>query len=624
MDKKILDSCVAECDKLFSSCKDLGFKGSAALVYDLSNGESSVFDIPSFWFDSYISGPALAARLWAEFCGPGVDDKSLFELDNPVVITAGAVSGKGVPCSDITSFAYRSPQDGRLSINTVSSFFGARLIKRGYSALIITNRARRQSVLHITCDGLNLEVTERYSMMSVSETEKALGLSSDCSSVVIGPAGEKRVAYATAVSDKKACGRGGLGYVLGLKNLKAVVINAPVQEKRDTELFSELSEIVESEKIKSSMGSCGSSYFIRSANRSGWAPVNNFSLRTDPRLFFLSSDEIIRSLGSLEEIPPYDSILMLGSNCGCFDPSTVVSRCRKVLDLGFDPVSLGNILGWAREAQKRGVLLFSKNMDFSNNNDVFSIISQIIYGTGFGFHARGGLAEVSSFYEASQYAYHDEGLESGPADMRGSFYQALCQARRTWFAPYPAFFPYYKKTDTAAMFEFFETLSMGLECFGLSSYLVCCHLMNTKEVKLRYASADPCLIRNLFAPSSEAAILCSLSSVEGSADCIAVKAMKKKGIRKKILLLKAKLRRIPTGTVTEEDILNAGSRCRFLIDRINEALGHSGTNIPDYFKTDPQSNYRKESVVPFFSLLEGYGRHRTLTEAMAFRAEKKR
>ncbi len=604
MDKKRLDSCMAESDKLFSSGKDLGFKGQAALVYNLLTGESSTFAIPSLWFDSYISGPALAARLWAEFCGPGAEDKGLFEMDNPVVITAGAVSGKGVPSSELTSFAYRSPQDGRLSINSVSSFFGSRLLRRGYSALIITNRARRQSVLHINSDGLKLEVTERYSMMSISETEKALFLSSDCSSVIIGPAGEKSVVYATAVSDKHFCGRGGLGYVLGLKNLKAVVVNAPVQEKRDTERFRDLNEVVENTRKSSTID------FVRCANRYGWAPVNNFSLRTDPRLFFLSLDEMVRRLGSFEDLPPYNAILMLGSNCGCFDPLTVVDRCNKALEMGFDPVSLGNILGWAREAQKRGVVLFSKDMDFSDNGDFFSIISQIIYGTGFGFHARYGLKEVSNFYEATEYAYEDDGLETGPADLRGSYYQALSQARRSWFVPYPAFLPLLTKTETASVFEFFESLSMGLECFGLSSYLIYCHLINSGKFKIQKL-----LTKTRVAPSAEAAVLSLLSTVEGSEDCVAVKAMNLKGLKKKLILLKAKIKGTPIGPVTQEDIIKAGVRCRYLIDRINEALGHNGVNIPDYFKTDPQSNYRKESVVPFFSLLDEYNHRKALSEA---------
>ncbi|MCR5761623.1 MAG: hypothetical protein K6F82_06520 [Sphaerochaetaceae bacterium] len=620
MDKKLLDACMAECDKLFSSEKDLGFKGSSALVFDLLSGESSVFEIPSSWFNSYISGPALAARLWAHFAQQGADEKELFEQHNPVVITGGAIAGKGVPCADITCFAYRSPQDGRISINSVSSFFGARLLRRGYSALVIKNRARRQSVLHITSDGVSLETTERYSMMSVSETEKALSLSSDCSSVVIGPAGEKNIVYATAVSDRKFCGRGGLGYVLGIKNLKAIVANASVTEKKNTEAFSELCAIAENKNITTLMGSCGSSYFIRGANNAGWAPVNNFSLRTDPRLFYLSSDELTRTLGNTEEIPPYYAVLMLGSNCGCFDPKTVAERCNKVLELGFDPVSLGNILGWAMEAQKRGVILFSKDMDFSDNADVFSIISQIIYGTGFGFHARNGLEEVSRFYEATDYAYHHEGLESGPADVRGSYFQALTQARRTWFTPYPAFFPQLSKADTAAMFELFESLGMGLECFGFSSYLICCHLMNAKDMKLRSALSDSHLARNLLSAEAEAAVLCSLSSAEGSENCVAVKAMNMKGRKKKLFLLKASIKGLPTGPVTEEDIYAAGSRCRALIDSINTVLGHNSMNIPDYFKTDPKSNFRTDSVVPFFALCQEYEHKKALSEAVSFQS----
>ena len=54
-----------------------------------------------------------------------------------------------------------------------------------------------------------------------ADTQEAIG--GKGTKLVIGPAGENLVKYACAVSDDRAAGRGGVGAVMGSKNLKAVV-----------------------------------------------------------------------------------------------------------------------------------------------------------------------------------------------------------------------------------------------------------------------------------------------------------------------------------------------------------------------------------------------------------------
>ena len=62
--------------------------------------------------------------------------------------------------------------------------------------------------------------------MSCGATEAALGerLDGDFHYAVIGPAGERRVRFATISHDGRHAGRGGSGAVLGAKNIKAIAV----------------------------------------------------------------------------------------------------------------------------------------------------------------------------------------------------------------------------------------------------------------------------------------------------------------------------------------------------------------------------------------------------------------
>ncbi|MCR4676333.1 MAG: hypothetical protein K5634_03785 [Sphaerochaetaceae bacterium] len=569
MDTVFLKEQVNECDSLFSNSPDCGIRGTSALVLDLQTMESRVFDIPASWFNAYISGPSLGARLWAEFCGPGCDDKNSFESDNPVVITGGACTSQGMPFSENTYFVYLSPQNKKVTVNSVPSFLGARIQKCGYSALVLTGRLRRQTVIRIDSPEPSFEVSERFSMATTGEIEKSLNLSSSCSVLLSGPAAEKNVVFSMAVTDRSGTGRGGLGYVLGMKNLKALVVSAAVKENPDPQKYPKLCEYA-------AVFASGKTDIIRNANSLGWAPVNNYRLRTDPRLFFLSRDEITRTQGKPDFALDSQAVLMLGSNLGCYNPRTVVKRCAYALEMGLDPVSLGNILGYLKEAQERGMEILPSKADFTDNEDFKALAGQIISGTGFGQWARNGLAELAAQTGGEEFALCSEGMEFGACDVRGSFYQALSIARGHWFFPYPALYPYLCGKNCAGNFEYFESLSMGLESFGISASILSPVLQSLSEIKMRACGRKTSLLKKTIKPE---------------------------------LILQS------MGLGKESDITSAGVRLRILLDSMNASMGRSGMNIPDYFTIDPDSNYHKDSVVPFFDLCEQYSLSRRTSEA---------
>ena len=74
---------------------------------------------------------------------------------------------------------------------------------------------------------------------------------SKTSTAAIGPAGEKLIKYAAIMNDGKtfrAFGRGGIGCVMGSKNLKGIVISGShVIQPEDLERFKEVKQKVQEE-----------------------------------------------------------------------------------------------------------------------------------------------------------------------------------------------------------------------------------------------------------------------------------------------------------------------------------------------------------------------------------------
>ena len=526
-----------------------------ALVVHLNTESSETFQIPANWLRSYVSGPALASRLWAAFAGSDCDNPLAYEADNPVVITSSSLIGSDIPFSNSCTIAFRSPQTKALYFNVGSHNFGTKLAMFGYRALVLCGRLRRTSTVKIELEGVTFEVSEKLTDLPVSRVGSIAGKGA----MITGPAADHRVLYANASCDGAPLGRGGLGYVLGLKNVKILAFGGPDAsdpnaKETDNPYLEELRR-------------SGSLLSMKTAASYGWVPVENFSKRTDPRLFHLTSDEADRRWGKEpaekkkhrfmylrrtaenKSLPDYAANVMLGSNVGCFDPVVVMERYNVALEMGLDCVSLGNIMGWAYQVQKENVYPFGRPVNFTDNSQVNPIIEAIGYGTHYQMPDSGDVC-----------SYSINGLECGPFDYRGNFPEALNQALGNWFPVYFALNPKLTVRNTAFWVSFNEETVMGLESLGISPSVLIPMVVNLKGLKLKILSLFKKTVRDYFClPDFE------------------------------------------KGYVT-----NLGKRCRRIVREINSFLVDNTPTIPNHFCVDPESNCSKEAIVPIRSLLDSY------------------
>src|SRR5512143_2577891 len=189
------------------------------LIVDLSSGRLRREEISPVLLRTYLGGRGLGVRLLR-----GRHTLSPFDPSMPVVFAVGPLCGTPAPTSARLSVVSRSPLTGTVYDCSAGGRFAWRLRAAGLLAIHVEGRSARPVVLAVTSAGEELLPAGDLWAKGVGDTVRAL---SDRGSVAaIGPAGENGVLFSSIMmGEGNAVGRGGLGAVMGAKNLKAVTVD---------------------------------------------------------------------------------------------------------------------------------------------------------------------------------------------------------------------------------------------------------------------------------------------------------------------------------------------------------------------------------------------------------------
>ncbi len=199
-----------------------GFSGKLLLV-DLERESSEELEYPRETALELLGGFGANNRLFAERSTPGTDPLS---PGNPVVFGAGPLVGTLVPGASRVMATTRLPLTGSVGSCSGSMGFGANLKWAGFDHLLLVGAARRPVTLVVEDSRVEFVSAEP---LRGSGTREVTGILWDAypghSVLTVGPAGERLVHSALAMIDCSATiGRGGLGAVLGSKNVKAIAV----------------------------------------------------------------------------------------------------------------------------------------------------------------------------------------------------------------------------------------------------------------------------------------------------------------------------------------------------------------------------------------------------------------
>jgi aldehyde:ferredoxin oxidoreductase len=194
------------------------------LSVDLATGQYEEKGLDMDAAGTRLGGLGLNAWLMEKTYVPGT---APLAPDAPMILGAGPLVGTGAPGAAKIVATARFPLNGSLSESVGSMRFARNMKGAGFDHLIIRGKARRPAVLVLDHGSVSLVDAGDLWGLDIFQTTDALGKSygeAKASVIAIGPSGENEVVFSLAIIDKASTlGRGGLGAVMGSKNLKAIV-----------------------------------------------------------------------------------------------------------------------------------------------------------------------------------------------------------------------------------------------------------------------------------------------------------------------------------------------------------------------------------------------------------------
>jgi aldehyde:ferredoxin oxidoreductase len=421
------------------------------LRVDLTGGAIAVEDLNRDWARKYIGGKGLGIRY---FLSEIRKDADPLGEENVIVLMTSPLAGTPVSSSSKLTLVSKSPLTGTILDSSVGGSASARLKFAGFDGVVITGRAPRPSYLVIDDDKVELRDGAALKGTGIFTAEDALEntLGPDFSCITIGPAGENLVKFSCAGSEKyRQAGRGGLGAVLGSKNLKSIAIRGRghVAVENAGAFLEEAYRLMKEEVLTADnlwAYSEGTPMLVAMANGSGLLPTRNFRYGVFEEFQNLSSDAVlalrkgkkacfgcalacgnyIKAKEVFLEGPEYETLALCGSNCGIGDLSLVAEFNRLCDDLGIDTISAGNVTAFAMELTEKKLKDF--NITFGDKAEYLKVPYEIAYGEGPRAELSLGVKALAEKYGGAEFAMHVKGLEMPGYEPRGSWGMSLAYA----------------------------------------------------------------------------------------------------------------------------------------------------------------------------------------------------
>jgi aldehyde:ferredoxin oxidoreductase len=192
---------------------------------DVTDGSAATLPLPDKVLRDYLGGAGLGTWLLYRLGPAGADPLA---PEAPLAFVFSPLVGTPLTTSAKFAVVAKSPLTGLLTDALASSQFAIAGKLTGHDAIVVTGRARAPSVLLIDGDGARCRDAADLAGLTAADADHRLRgqLGRGWRIAAIGPAGERGVRYATISHDGRHAGRGGLGAVMGAKNLKAIAVRA--------------------------------------------------------------------------------------------------------------------------------------------------------------------------------------------------------------------------------------------------------------------------------------------------------------------------------------------------------------------------------------------------------------
>ena len=333
---------------------------------------------------AYLGGVGLGTWLLHRLAPPGVDPLA---PEAPLAFVFSPLVGTPLTTSAKFAVVAKSPLTGLLTDALASSRFAIAGKLTGNDAIVLRGRAADLSVLLVdgSEDGgaARLEPAPELAGLPAAQAEEVVRerFGRGWQTAAIGPAGERQVRYATVSHDGRHAGRGGLGAVLGAKNLKAVLVRSATK----VHVHDQAAVLAAAKDLRArSFGPATAKYRelgtlanLLAFNAVSTLPTRNFTAATFDGAPGLAAEQLheLRSVarnscascsigcehiysrkGGGSQRMEYENVFALGPLCGVSDPDDVFAASARCDELGLDTISAGGTVAWAMECAERGLI----------------------------------------------------------------------------------------------------------------------------------------------------------------------------------------------------------------------------------------------------------------------------
>jgi len=359
--------------------------------------------------------------------------------DNPLIFSAGPFAGTNFSNANRTSVGCKSPLTGGIKESNAGGTFSLALGQLHLAGLTLYGASASWVVIHIGKDGeISFDPAEPYLGKGNIEAAALLheNYGKKVSLALCGPVGEYQGLLAgIAFSDPdrrptRLAARGGVGAVMGSKKVKAIVVDLHKMpqlhdRKKVMHAVREYGARLRQQEGVKNLNRLGTAFVVDFTNHVGGLPVRNFSAgqladtKIEPMRMggdyirqqnierggkpahacmpgcIIECSNVYADADGNEMVSPleYETIGLLGSNCGLSDPDELARLNAIANDLGIDSIETGAMLAVLMEA---GLAEFG-DVDFMTR-----ALAEIRQGTANGRLWAQGTARVGEHYKVER------------------------------------------------------------------------------------------------------------------------------------------------------------------------------------------------------------------------------
>jgi aldehyde:ferredoxin oxidoreductase len=412
-----------------------GWTGNTVTI-DITNLNAKIEKSDITDLHTYIGGRGLGVKLYSDLIKPEIDPLS---PENILIFTTGPLTGTAAPLSGRHVMVSKSPLTGTIFDSSSGGHFGKELKFAGIDALIIKGTSDEPVYISIQDD--DIEIYPANNIWGENVRKCTDMLSNKGRVACIGRAGERLIPLANVMNDYiHACGRGGLGAVMGSKKLKAIVVKGSTKpmiadEARFQKIRAEALDLTN--KGSSGLSKYGTSALLNLMNHMKILPAGNFR-KNEFKEAFKVSGEFIKENYDIKghacyncsiackhiikngafagyEVPEYETLWAFGPDNNNQDIEKIIKVNRLCNDYGIDTISSGSTIAAYAEIMGEDI------------RDLEEYVNLIGEGTGKGKELGKGSKALSKTHN-KDVSMNSKGLELPGYDPRGLMGMALAYA----------------------------------------------------------------------------------------------------------------------------------------------------------------------------------------------------